>query len=530
MAEPDENTNKQTRAAKNHEVVSKRLRLISPLISLDPRTQGGDVSLFNVELKRISADSGISTRTLRRWVHRMRADPIKGLVPQYKGNTLFNNKRYSKFAEYVQRAIAIRVANTTITVDKLIQKLWQEYPESQGLLKRSTIQRYLQREHAGKRELNIEPALRTDGFFSRFVMERPLQLVQGDLKYLPVCKQTVDGKTKLVKSYFVAWIDDCSRYILAAGVFTSQEQYVVSSTLRTVVERFGMVEALYMDNGSIYNNRAVHFAASLLGIKTIHTRVRHSWAKGKIERLNKTIDQLCKDIEATGKTIDITALVKMVEFWVDKYNQTIHSDLEGKTPEQVFYSKWNEQTARFYSEPVIEAAFLDTVRRRVNKDGTVKYKKINYLLPADAARAGTYIELAVARTGQAVEISLIQPDLSLLKLKEFNPKGYANREVERRLHNNQDKLPEPKPQDRGAAAKVKLMQMLQAQGYNFNFGGRNDLLDAAADVYLDSGDLEHVAKKVKELLAEDTARCNTSNQQDPERQSGYACLLQDAAK
>ena len=74
------------------------------------------------------------------------------------------------------------------------------------------------------------------------------------------------------------------------------------------------------------------------------------------------------------------------------------------------------------------------------------------------------------------------------------------------------------------------MQMLQAQGYNFNFGGRNDLLDAAADVYLDSGDLEHVAKKVKELLAEDTARCNTSNQQDPERQSGYACLLQDAAK
>lgn len=506
------------KSQKNREVVSKRLSIIGPLLPLDPKIPGGDVKLFNFKLKAIAAENQISTRQLRRWVNLAREDPVQGLVPRYKGNARFSNTSYINFPQYVQRAVELRVANPSMTVADLIKKINQEMPASVGLIKRSTLQRHLQAKNVGKREMNQDPYLRANGYYNRFEMEHCLQLVQGDLKYLPKC---LNEHGKVVKSYFVAWIDDKSRYVLSAGVFTSQEQYVVSTTLRSAVERYGRIEALYMDNGSIYRNRACHFAAKVLSIQAKHTRVRAAQAKGKVEFLNRNLSQLCHEIEDLNKIIDIKAMISLVDAWVDKYNTTPHSALNDCSPKEVFFKEWSPQTASFYPEEVIEAAFLDSVKRRVNKDGTVKYQNVYYKLPLGTAQVGSQIELAVGRNGKELAVSLIEDDLSLTPLERLELKATPNRLIEKRKESLQHKeLPEPKSEDQGAAIKVKVMEMLKEAGFNYSFEGRNDLLDLATSTYLKSGSLDQAAGAVEASINGSYHPQATDNSE-----AGYACLL-----
>ena len=519
----------QTTADKNLNIVRRRLQVIAPLIQLDPKTTSGNSKEFNIKLKQISEDHQVSTRQLRRWVDLAREDPSKGLIPKYQGNTQFHNPQYQDFNKIVDRAVAIRVANPAITVDCLIEKLNQEFNKAEGFIKRSTLQRHLQQRNVSKRDLALEQAYRNGDFYNRFEMDRCLELVQGDLKYLPKC---LNDENKLVKTYFVAWIDDKSRYILSAGVFTSQEQYVVSTTLRSAVERFGRIEALYMDNGSIYRNRTCHFAAKILDIKPIHTLVRHSWAKGKIERLNKNLDQECRNIIDSGKTLSVTAMVKNVENWVDTYNHTVHSAI-GKTPAEAFFSEWNEETATFYPEEIIETAFLDTITRKVCKDGTVKYKNTSYIIPLQEAKIGSKVELAIARNGIETEVSLIKDNLDLEPLKKLEVTSKPNRALERRKFKLTNPIPEPKPEDRGAALKMDVMHLLKKHDYNFDFGKRNDLLDFAYECYIKTGNIHYTAQCLKAKLntnSSDQNEVKEKKSSNSTSQAGYLCLLNQQIK
>ena len=62
--------------------------------------------------------------------------------------------------------------------------------------------------------------------------------------------------------------------------------------------------------------------------------------------------------------------------YVHKYNQTVHSSLNGKTPQERFFSE--SERIRRLSDEQIESSFLLEIERRVSADSVIVIDQIEY--------------------------------------------------------------------------------------------------------------------------------------------------------
>ena len=91
-------------------------------------------------------------------------------------------------------------------------------------------------------------------------------------------------------------VDDYSRYSLALVACGHQQTATVQQHLTTAFARYGLPEAILMDNGSPWGNTPQHPWNPItvwlcdLGINPIHTRPYHPQTNGKKERLHLTLD------------------------------------------------------------------------------------------------------------------------------------------------------------------------------------------------------------------------------------------------
>jgi len=85
-------------------------------------------------------------------------------------------------------------------------------------------------------------------------------------------------------------LDDHSRYATGLKACLNQRQDQVQTALTDVFRRYGMPQAMLMDNGSAWSN---HTQLTLwlirLGITVRHGRPAHPQTQGKLERFNRTL-------------------------------------------------------------------------------------------------------------------------------------------------------------------------------------------------------------------------------------------------
>lgn len=508
MLFPDKKNGTKSRG--NKKIRDKRFEIIACLIGM-PRSSLSEIHTFNNAVKETALRYSLHPRTVKRWLKRYEeaSGDVDALLPNYKGRQMspeFNRVKH----KVMMFAKQVRLANPVITVLQLIREIEAQFPELEGQIKRPTLQHYLQQIECSKRIVKMDSELRDRGFFNRFEHCKVLDFVQGDIKYGPKC---LDENGKLVQTYIVVWIDDRSRYVLSMGVFTKQDQHVIHTTLRDLLSRFGRVGALYTDNGKVYKSAALQLACKILQIVLKHAKVRSPESKGKVEAFNRTLDQLLNSANSYTNPMKLSVFTKLAEDWRDRYNNTVHSALNKRTPHEVFYGSWSPETMQAIDPTVLEQAFLTTEMRKVRKDGSIQYKGIFYKILIDKAKPLSEIEIAVERNGKEIAVSLFNDRFDLVPLEVMTMDAKPNRIPERAAGLKACNLPEPDPEFKGFGIKPMLVNYLKQRGIKRS-DYSSERFHAAAAAFEQTGSFEQAIEvlqaEVPAPAADDSDECGYS--------------------
>lgn len=114
-------------------------------------------------------------------------------------------------------------------------------------------------------------------------------------------------------------IDDHSRYVPCLAACADERGATVQSHLQTTFRRYGLPEALFVDNGGPWGQGWSRLSVWLLklGVEVIHSRPYHPQSRGKNERLHRSIDD---EVFAFQRFADLAAAQRGLDGWREIYN------------------------------------------------------------------------------------------------------------------------------------------------------------------------------------------------------------------
>ena len=358
----------------------ERYTLIAPLLdeNMDPAKRG--------KLRREAAiKAGLSERTLYRYEAAYHEKGFAGLRPVAYERSL-SKKLPENYQKIVEQAIQLKKEVPKRSVEQIIFILEQENWAAPGVLKRSTLERYLYRAGFGVRQMQMYKDARQSSS-KRFCKPHRMMLLQADIKY--GCKLPIGKKGVMVQTYLSSAIDDHSRYVIHSQFYDNQEEAIVEDTFRKVVLKAGKFDTAYFDNGSQYVAKQLKFSLARLGITVRHAPVRSGKSKGKQEKFHQVVDAYLREAKAHKiKTLD-----ELNRHWSnyleEYYHKTAHNGIreyyeslgvavpaEGITPLQ----EWNRDSRplTFLDTSVVAEAFLHHEKRLVDKGACISFQGRKY--------------------------------------------------------------------------------------------------------------------------------------------------------
>lgn len=267
-----------------------------------------------------------------------------------------NSKQYIKLSEHNRQVIY----QIYLTGDKTQQQLAQLYGVSRQtisiVIKRAKLgdfsihkpvnNRWNTQEYINKREhkrVSIENkiALRKAKAelikASRYEHELPNSMYHMDLKQL----SPILGEKKILgqKQYLLAVVDDCSR-LSYFEIIQGKNQYQVEAGLRRIFSRLPTtnITSILSDNGKEFKGLIHHHAVEKLlvemGIKHYYTKVRRPQTNGKVERINRTINQELLTKAHFNSRLERELQLRYYEYYYN--NQRQHQGINNMTPNQKY--------------------------------------------------------------------------------------------------------------------------------------------------------------------------------------------------
>ncbi len=203
------------------------------------------------------------------------------------------------------------------------------------------------------------------------------QMWQADTMFGPYITNGNGDKTQ---AKLIAFIDDASRVVCHGEFFFSENSETLLNALRSAIYKRGLPEQLYVDNGAIYTCKEIMLTCARLGIIFSHAPIRDGAAKGKIERLFRTVrDQfLSRNLDLSS----LESLNKAFTLWIeDEYNSRVHSTLQMK-PIDRFGLDLKRIRFLAVSEATDEIFFVEE-NRSVRADNTFPLKNIRFETPVN---------------------------------------------------------------------------------------------------------------------------------------------------
>ncbi len=194
----------------------------------------------------------------------------------------------------------------------------------------------------------------------------------GDICFGPYLS-TPEGKKRI---YFMALIDDASRFIVAADVFFNDNYENLMSLIRSAVLKHGIPHLFSFDNGSSYRNQQMELLAARIGSSVHYCEPFTPTSKSKIERWFLTMRLQYLATLDMNRFDSINALRRDFDAYVLRYNQTVHSSLNGLSPQERFFME--PEKIRRLSEFDAAHSFMLETERRVSADGVVSIDSKEY--------------------------------------------------------------------------------------------------------------------------------------------------------
>lgn len=221
-------------------------------------------------------------------------------------------------------------------------------------------------------------------------------------------KLSVDGVLK--RTFIIAIIDDASRLVVGCDVFFNDNYANYMSVLKQAVKRYGKPKLLNVDNGTPYKNGQIELLCARLGIVLHHCAPYSPEQKSKIERWFRTMkDHFMATYHISNKTTIESYKTDLLEY-VNNYNNSVHSSLNGKTPNERFFN-CDDHIIRL-DDNIIDTSFLIEVDRTVSADGIILLDKKAFEVPYLYANKRIKIRYSTDYSN----VYIINPDNTLTKI------------------------------------------------------------------------------------------------------------------
>ena len=225
-------------------------------------------------------------------------------------------------------------------------------------------------------------------------------LWQADSCYFPYIS---DGHGEKLKTYLQLIIDDHSRMIVAAKIVFNDNAVNFQMLLKNAVATFGIPNKVYTDSGSPYINHQTEFICASIGTILLHAPVRDGAAKGKVERVFRTIKQGWLHGFEYCSVTSIDDFNKSLTEYVRTYNLTKHSSTNETPMDRFLKTRDRIKTPQSYEW--LQECFLHRDRRRVRNDATLKIDKILYDAPMQFIGQTVELRYMPGRTDSAFILS-----------------------------------------------------------------------------------------------------------------------------
>jgi putative transposase len=314
----------------------------------------------------------VSLRTLQRWVKRFKKGGLAALGrPPRK-----DKGRMRALGEAaVARVIALRREGTWRSTPTLIDIVERAGEVAKGSLRRSTLDRHLDRRGASRRMLHVLGEKRHVCLHS----EHPLDFVLGDFHAGPYFR-TATGEVR--RAELGAFIDHCSRFVPESRYGVTEDLMHVRRGLRAFVIAHGLPRRLYVDRGPGYKAERFHFGCAQLDIDLVHSKPRVSEGRGCIERFNGSVKRAFEvEVRLRPELPTLDELNAFWRAWLDeRYHRVPHSET-GEPPAE----RWERLLATTkvrHADPVLldEVLRLRASRKVHAKTSTVEVCGVRFVV------------------------------------------------------------------------------------------------------------------------------------------------------
>lgn len=385
---------------KAEEIATERLQLLSPLLA-----EGLDPAKARQLKNQICTQTGISERTLRRYMSQYRTEGFSGLKPKGKGRST----QEAIPPEILEQAILLRREVPGRSVTQIIQILeWEELAQP-GQIKRSTLQEKLAQRGYSTRHMRMYAS--TGVAARRYQKKHRNQLWHSDIKYGPRLPIGPGGAKKQV--FLVVLIDDATRFILHGQFYPTLDQVIVEDCFYQGIVKYGRPDSVYFDNGGQYRNKWMARACAIMGIRLLFARPYSPESTGKPERFNRVVNDFLSEA-ALMKPQTLEELNKLFWVWLEEcYQNKPHSALDGKSPAAAY--RGDNKALKFLDPETIRTAFLHCEERKVDKAGCISFQGAKY-------------EVGLNFIGCTVDVVFDPADISQLTIEyEGHPPWTAKR-------------------------------------------------------------------------------------------------------
>lgn len=344
-----------------------RYGVIAPL-----ETGSSDPSISNNEFFRRAAAQvyagpdgkpvTVSAATIEKWHRFYKKEGFNGLLPQSRKDEGISRKLDQDLQIQIRQ---LKTSHPRITAAEIHRKLLASGSINIGQVSVSTVERFV-------RHLRNEEALSGSREMRRYERPHINEVWYGDTCYGPYLS-TPDGRKRV---FFIALIDDASRFIVAADIFFNDNFENLMSVIRSAVSRYGRPKLFSFDNGASYRNRQMELLAARIGSAVHYCEPFTPTSKSKIERWFLTLRMQYLSALDMRDFRSIEELRRDFSAYVLRYNQTVHSSLNGSSPQERFFSE-PEQIRRL-SQDDIDHCFLFETERRVSPDCVVVVDNRSY--------------------------------------------------------------------------------------------------------------------------------------------------------
>lgn len=346
-------------------VAAERVQLISPLLA-----DGLDAAKASQMKAAICQQSGLSERTLRRYLAKYKEAGFMGLKPKGKGKPQTSEVIS---AAVLEQAILLRREVPGRSVSQIIQILEWEGRVMPGQMKRSTLQEKLAERGYSSRHMRLYAESGVAA--RRFQHRQRNQLWHSDIKYGPYLPIGPDGAKKQV--YLVTFIDDATRFVLHGQFYPTLDQVIVEACFRQAIHQYGLPDKVYFDNGKQYRTKWMGRTCSKLGIRLLFAKPYSPESTGKVERFNRVVDSFLAEA-ALEKPQTLDRLNELFSVWLGEcYQNKRHSALqEQASPESAYRS--DAKPLKFPDPDQLANAFLHCEARKVDKAGCISFNSRKY--------------------------------------------------------------------------------------------------------------------------------------------------------